>query len=89
MKPVDVRLTPEGGRYYRARAFWFFITTILIIPVVFIVIFAIINPLWFREDFAEWLSNTVDKFVAWRSYKQYTIYLGMDPTVWHIMKGEQ
>jgi positive regulator of sigma E activity len=89
VKTVNIELTPEGGRYYRARLFWLLTTIILFFPVFFLVVFAILNPFWFREDFSQWLSDVVDKTVSWRSYKQYKIYLGMDPKVWHIMKGER
>jgi hypothetical protein len=86
VRTVNVELTPTGGRYYRARTFWFLITAILLLPIFTVVVFAILNPFWFRENFALWLNNTVDQFVKWRSYQQYKIYLGMDPKVWHTLK---
>lgn len=88
MRTIKIELTPEGGKYYRARAFWFLITIIVFIPVLFLSIITILNPFWFRESFAEWFSDTVNNFNDWRNYKQYKIYLGIDPEVWHTLKGE-
>ena len=89
MRSIQIELTPEGGKYYHARAFWFLITTIAFFPVVFLAIIILINPFWFRESLAEWFSDMVNAFNDWRNYKQYKIYLGgVDPTVWHTLKGK-
>ena len=86
MRAVNIKLTPEGGRYYRARSFWFLITLLAALPVVSLVLLAVLNPFWFRESFAEWLHDTMDEFNKWRNYTQYKIYLGMDPKIWHSLK---
>ena len=88
MTKVNIELTPDGGRYYRARTFWFTITLLALPPILFTLILVLLNPFWFREQFAEWVSVKVDNISTWRNYTQYKIYLGMDPKVWHTLKGD-
>lgn len=85
--PDTVDLTPEGGRYYRAMAYWWISTAIIVVPVVVVTIFALINPFWFRDSFFRWTEQTVNKIARWRNYKQYALYLGCDPEYWHTLKG--
>lgn len=85
--PDTVNLTPDGGNYYRAVAFWY-VCTISIMPVVAVLLLvAILNPLWFRDDFFRWVENSVNKLAKWRNYRQYALYLGCDPEYWHTLKG--
>lgn len=86
--PKTVTLTRDGGHYWRAQAFRLSIAWTTL-PVVLLVLgFAYINPFWFREQFFNWAINTLNSYSGWLSYRQYSIYLGMDPKVWHTMKGD-
>jgi hypothetical protein len=85
--PDTVELTPEGGRYYRAMAFWWAFTAITILPTIFMVLVALCNPFWFRDGFFRWVEQTVNRFARWRNYRQYALYLGCDPTYWHTLAG--
>jgi len=54
-------------------AFW--ALTIPAIPVILIlVILVIINPFWFRLDFANWVELTVNRFSRWRFEKLKPLY---------------
>ena len=86
--PDTVDLTPEGGRYYRAMAFWWLSTMALIVPVVIVLIVALINPFWFRDSFFRWVEQSVNKIARWRNYRQYALYLGCDPTYWHTLASK-
>ena len=85
--PDTVDLTPGGGNYYRAVAFWYAVTITTIPFVAVLLMIAILNPLWFRDGFFRWVENTVNKFAKWRNYRQYALYLGCDPEYWHTLKG--
>ena len=85
--PDTVNLTPDGGNYYRAIAFWYVVTFFAIPVVAVTLIAAIVNPFWFRDSFFRWCENTVNKFAKWRNYRQYGLYLGCDPEYWHTLKG--
>lgn len=82
----EIVLTPDGGNYYRALAYHWF-TTIAILPVALVVtLLAILNPLWFRNDFFNFIERKVNQFTVWRNRVKYRIYLGTDPDVWHALK---
>jgi hypothetical protein len=85
--PDTVELTPEGGHYYRAIAFWYTITILSMPVVILVLILAIINPFWFRDNLFRWVENSVNKMAKWRNYRQYALYLGCDPEYWHTLKG--
>ena len=85
--PDTVQLTPDGGYYYRAVAFWYSVTLVFIPIVAVLLVVAILNPLWFRDDFFRWTENTVNKMAKWRNYRQYALYLGCDPEYWHTLKN--
>ena len=76
-------MTKEGGKYYRAAAFSATVTWLAIIPVLLMVAIGIINPLWFRAAFLDWVIESTERITHWRNYKAYWIYLGMDPKVWY------
>ena len=78
-------MTKEGGRYYRAAAFSLAITWLAIIPILLIIVIGIINPLWFRAAFLNWIIMSTERITRWRNYKAYWIYLGMDPLIWHTL----
>ena len=86
--PKTVTLTRGGGHYWRAQAFRLVVAWTSLPAVLAILAVAFINPLWFREDFLRWTLDTLNKFSRWLSYQQYSIYLGMDPRVWHTLKGD-
>lgn len=85
--PDTVELTPDGGNYYRAIAFWYVITLFAIIPVAVVLIVAILNPFWFRDSMFRWVENSVNRLAKWRNYRQYALYLGCDPEYWHTLRG--
>ena len=85
--PDTVKLTADGGRYYRAMAFWYAFTALSIVPIVLLLIVAILNPFWFRDGFFRWCERTVNSMAKWRNYRQYALYLGCDPEYWHTLKG--
>jgi len=80
-----IEYTREGGRYYRAKIFFYTSIVLCVIPVVLLIIIGILNPLWFREDMLCWIQNTVERITDWRNYKMRHLYLGMDPKVWSAL----
>lgn len=86
--PKSVTMEKDGGLYYRAMAFRYAITYAILLPVLCVILIALINPLWFRDDFFRWVENTVNRIARWRNYNQYRIYLGTDPEMWHTLKGD-
>jgi hypothetical protein len=84
--PKSVTMEKDGGFYYRAMVFRYLITYIILLPVLVLILVALLNPLWFRDDFFRWVENTVNRFARWRNYNQYRIYLGTDPEMWHTLK---
>ena len=83
---TNINMTPDGGNYRLAIAFhWAFICAV-IGPVLIMLLIAIVNPLWFRDDFFSWVENSIHKISKWRDYRKYAIYLGTDPKVWHALK---
>lgn len=87
--PKEIKLTKDGGNYWKAMVFRH-ILTYLILPFVFVaVVIAVINPLWFRDNMFRWIEQKVNKISQWRNYRVYSIYLGTDPTVWHALKDTE
>ena len=84
----EITLTPGEGNYYRAMAFHWLIVAVAIVPVLFALIIAIINPFWFRDSMFNWIESTVNRLSRWRNYVKYHIYLGCDPKMWHTLKGD-
>lgn len=84
--PKNVTMTKEGGRYHRAVAFSIVVRFSLLPFATLALLLAFINPFWFRESFFSYVERKVHIISAWISYKQYTIYLGCDPEVWHTLK---
>ena len=86
--PKTVTLTRTGGFYWRAQVFRVVVGWSLL-PLVLVVLgLAMINPLWFRESFFNWTIDRLNRLTRWINYRQYSIYLGMDPKVWHTLKGD-
>jgi hypothetical protein len=84
--PKTVVLTRDGGRYWPAMAFHFAVT-LAVLPVVLIaLVISIINPFWFRNDLFDLVERRINEFSRWRGYRQYSIYLGTDPRMWHALK---
>ena len=87
--PREVKLTPQGGRYYPAMTLHWGLT-ILLMPLVLVMLFlAIINPFWFRDSMFRTIERNINRFAAWRGYRVYRVYLGCDPKVWHTLKGDK
>ena len=80
--------TKEGGRYYRAMAWFYFTIVAMIVPVLFLLLIGLLNPFWFRDDYLRWLQTTIEDITRWRNYKMYAFYLGTDPKLWHALKDE-
>lgn len=83
---TDVTLTPDGGNYKSALAFHYGFIAVCILPVLALLIIAIINPFWFRDDLFGWVEQFTHKLARWRDYRKYAIYLGTDPKMWHALK---
>lgn len=87
--PKEVKMTKDGGHYWKAMAFRH-IFTYIILPFVFVaVLIAVINPLWFRDSLFRWLEQSVNKIAQWRNYHSYALYLGTDPEMWHALKDTE
>ena len=84
--PQEITLTPDGGFFYRAMTFHWCFVAVAFVPVVFLLIIAILNPFWFRDDFFSWAEGFIGRVSRWRNYQKYKIYLGCDPKVWHGLK---
>lgn len=82
----EIILTPEGGFYYKAMTFHWLIVAVAIVPALVLILIAILNPFWFRDDFFAWAERVIGKLSHWRNYQKYKIYLGCDPRVWHGLK---
>lgn len=89
MLPDKIDYTRQGGRYYRAMAWFYFTVVVLMLPVLTLLLAGLLNPLWFRDDFLRWLQNTIERLTARRNYVMYRLYLGMDPKVWHALKDDR
>lgn len=53
----------------------FWAITAPIVPfIIILVLLVMINPFWFRMDFANWVEGLVNKFSAWRFEKLKPLY---------------
>ena len=86
--PRTVTLTRDGGNYWRAQAFRIAVGWLSFPFVAVALLVAGLNPFWFRNNLFNWVLETLDRFVRWIGYRQYAIYLGTDPKVWHTIKGD-
>jgi hypothetical protein len=84
--PKTVVLTRDGGRYWPAMVFHFAVTLAVLPGVLIAVVIAVINPFWFRNDLFDLVERRINEFSRWRGYRQYSIYLGTDPRMWHALK---
>lgn len=86
--PKNVTLTRDGGHYWRAVTFRV-VAGWLLFPFVLVALgIALVNPLWFRQDLFNWTVSKLNNLTRWLNYRQYAIYLGTDPAVWHRLKGD-
>ena len=83
-----VKMTRDGGHFWRAQAVSIMLTWPMLPIVILVMIIGFANPLWFREAFLQFIIDKTEQFSRWRNYKVYTLYLGMDPKVWHTLKGD-
>lgn len=86
--PKTITMTRDGGHYWRARIFRISVAWVTVPFVALILIIAVLNPFWFRDSFFRFAERKVNEFARWLNYRQYAIYLGMDPSVWHTLKGD-
>ena len=84
----EITMTKDGGFYYRATAFHFLFTYPILPVVLAVLLFAILNPFWFREDFMRWCEKSATNIARYRDKIKYRIYLGTDPEVWHALKDK-
>jgi hypothetical protein len=87
--PKTVVLTRDGGRYWPAMAFHFAVTLAVLPGVLIALVIAVINPFWFRNDLFDLVERRINEFSRWRGYRQYSIYLGTDPRMWHALKDSK
>ena len=80
--------TKEGGRYYRAMAWFYFTIVAMIVPVLFLLLIGLLNPFWFRDSMFNFVERKINEFTRWRNNVKYRIYLNCDPVVWHTLKGD-
>lgn len=83
---TTVKMTRDGGNYWRAQAFSVIFSWGILIPVLLVLLVCILNPLWFRDRMMDWCVNAVNRISRWRNYRAYAIYLGTDPKLWHTLK---
>jgi len=86
--PKEIKMTKDGGNYWKAIVFRHTFTYLVLIPVIVMVLIAVLNPLWFRDSMFRWLEQRVNKIAQWRNYRSYALYLGTDPHVWHALKDQ-
>lgn len=84
--PREITLTKDGGFYYKAQAFRHATTWPVFPFVAVLLLIAIVNPLWFRDSFFQFIERKINDYARWRNYKMYAIYLGCDPKMWHTLK---
>ena len=84
--PSKIKMTKDGGRYYRMMMVFYCSVAIMLVPLLLLLLVAIMNPLWFRDDMLEWTQVTVESYTRWRTRLLYRIYLGTDPEFWHALK---
>jgi hypothetical protein len=84
--PKEIKMTRDGGNYWRAMAFRHVVTYAILLPVILAVLIAVINPFWFRDNFFRWVETKVNQVSQWRNYRTYALYLGADPEMWHTLK---
>jgi hypothetical protein len=83
-----IKMTRDGGHFWRAQSLSILLTWPMLPVVVAVMIIGFLNPLWFREWFLDKLISYTERYSRWRNYKVYSVYLGMDPKVWHTLKGD-
>jgi hypothetical protein len=74
------------GNYYRTYIFHYSFITIVFVPLLLGAIIVLCNPFWFRTALIKQYNNSIERLTNWRHYKEYKIYLGTDPEVWHLLK---
>ncbi len=84
--PKEVTLTKSNGQFYRAMAFHYVTVALVIVPICFAILLALLNPFWFRDSFFDLVERKVKQITRWRDLIKYRIYLGTDPEVWHALK---
>lgn len=88
--PKTVTMTRDGGNYWRAQTFSLSLSyLVLFVPVVLLLLIAIVNPFWFRDQFFNWVERSVNRITIWRNRIAYRIYLGTDPELWHALKDSK
>ena len=84
--PKEIKMTRDGGHFWRAMAFRYAVTYAILPPVIVAILIAVLNPLWFRDSFFRMVENAVNSVTRWRNYRTYALYLGTDPEMWHTLK---
>jgi hypothetical protein len=66
--------------------FHYVILALVIVPICFAILLALLNPFWFRDSFFNLVENRINRLARWRDLLKYRIYLGTDPKIWHALK---
>jgi hypothetical protein len=74
--------TKEGGRYYRAQAYYWASVALFLPLIIIALIVSHLNPFWFRYSLIELLEDVVNHIARKRNYRMKAIYLGCDPEFW-------
>jgi hypothetical protein len=85
-KSYSFKCEKGKGNYYRTLTFHYAFIGIISVPMFLCAVIVLCNPFWFRTALIKKFNNTIDKIIDWRHYKEYKIYLGTDPKLWHILK---
>jgi hypothetical protein len=59
--PKEVTLTKANGRFYRAMTFHYVILALVIVPICFAILLALLNPFWFRDSFFNLVENRINR----------------------------
>ena len=68
-------MTRDGGNFWLAIAFRYVTTAILIAPIFLALVLAVINPLWFRNTFFNWVEKLVYKITDANDQERMVKYL--------------
>jgi hypothetical protein len=83
-----MEFTKEGGRYYRARAYYW-ASIIMMLPLLIIaMILAYLNPFWFRGSLMDLIEDIVNYIAQKRNYRMKAIYMGCDPEFWDTLRKD-
>lgn len=86
---MSEQMTKDGGFYYRAMLWHYTITYSFLALFIVVIIFAVLNPFWFRDQFMGKCEQWARRFSRWRDRIKARLYLGADPDVWYALKNKE